>query len=810
MPASRLYADVAVPLPVLEPFVYSIPEALRDLLRPGCRVRVPLGKRRVTGLVVALRETPPPGIEIRDIFEQLDLEPVLVPQLLELGRFVADYYLAPIGEALRAMVPGNLPPWGERRVTLTAAGAMARSTDATDQAIVELLLQHRQMRLAELMRQVPVPDLGRRLEALRLRGRVTIEEAGRRRSGLRYAKAVELRPGDLQQQLATCGRSAQGRAVVEYLSALGRPATVQELTARVGCGTGVIQRLTGLGLLRGFTQPERLSLGRHRLESTAETPRLVLRPDQGEAVEQLYAALAAERYGAFLLHGMTGSGKTEVFLRAAEETLRRDRTVVLLVPEIALVPALARSAKERFGSQLAILHSNLSSGERHQEWERVRQGEARVVLGPRSALFAPMERLGLIVVDEEHDGAYKQDGVPPYNGRDLALWLARHQQAVAVLVSATPSLEMRLNLERAKLRPLILTSRAGGAQLPQGILVDLRQEDVARRPGEAPFSARLKEEITVALEAGDQIVLLRNRRGYAPRLLCRACGEDFPCPDCGLSQTVHKRERLLMCHYCGREAPRPELCPSCGEAALQPIGAGTERVEERFRELFPDAVADVLDADVGRRVGGVAAVLERFASGQTQVLIGTQMVSKGHHFPRVALAGVLFADSYLGFPDFRAVERTYSLLTQLAGRAGRGERPGRVVIQTYHPDHYAIRAALDHDDKAFAVEEMRFRRTYHYPPYTRMVQLLSRHKSQERARQTLQRLAEQLYRHPLAEGIRIAGPAPAPLERLRGHWRFQLLLRGPSSGQLRRLVREVVCAEGVPEVKIDVDPYDLM
>ena len=480
------------------------------------------------------------------------------------------------------------------------------------------------------------------------------------------------------------------------------------------------------------------------------------------------------------------------------------------MPEIALVPALARATRERFGDRLAVLHSALSRLERQQEWERIRRGEARVVLGPRSAVFAPIAELGLVIVDEEQDSSYKQDSTPRYNGRDLARLRAHRQGAVVVVVSATPSLESRHQVETGKIGKLELTQRVGYGKPPEGILVDLRTEGVSRRPGEAHFSARLRDELEGALAAGDQAILLRNRRGYAPILLCRACGADMRCDDCGLPRTFHRRDNAMRCHYCGSAIPAPTVCPACEEEALEPIGTGTERVEEEFRKLFAGVSVDVLDRDTVRRRGGLAGVLESFGRGDTQVLIGTQMVSKGHHFPRVALAGVLLADTYLGFPDFRAVERTYSLLTQLAGRAGRGERPGKVVIQTFHPHHYAIQAALGHDDQAFAEEEMRFRRVFHYPPYTRMIQLLVRDGNRTKAEKSMTDLARKLASHPLAEGVRITGPAPAPFEKLRGKWRFQLLLRAEAGNRLRQLVQAVVPQPAPTDLVIDVDPYELL
>jgi primosomal protein N' (replication factor Y) len=664
------------------------------------------------------------------------------------------------------------------------------------------------MTVAELQARVGLPDLDEILAGLSERGRIGAEE--HRARSARYVNAVELAPGEVAAHLAAAGRSAAGRGVVEYLAAIGRPATTAEVAAAVGCTPAVVRRLVSLGVLRQFTQVERLSLDRHMLGIPEKEPEICLREDQAHALGQLTGVLDRREFAPFLLQGMTGSGKTEVYLRAAEEALARGRSAILLVPEIALVPALARAVERRFGDDLAILHSGLGTGERHQEWERVRRGEARVVLGPRSALFAPVPDLGLIVVDEEQDTSYKQEISPRYNARDLALVRGRDAGAATLLVSATPSLESRFNAERGKLEILQLTERVGQGRLPEGILVDLREEGVSRRPGEVHFSERLRFEILQALADGDQVILLRNRRGYAPILLCRACGEDMSCPDCGLARTFHRRDKRLVCHYCGSMIRAPQTCPTCKEDALEPIGAGTERVEEDFKELFPGVTVDVLDRDTARRPGGPAAVLERFARGEVQVLIGTQMVSKGHHFPNVALTAVLAADAYLGFPDFRAVERTYNLLVQVAGRAGRGDRPGRVVIQTWHPDHYAIQAALRQDDTAFAREELRFRRVFHYPPYTRMVQLLVRDKSRDRAQTLISSLAADLAAHPLSRAVRISGPAPAPLERLRGQWRFQLLARSADGRALHRLLKEILPKNPSYDLVIDVDPQQLL
>jgi primosomal protein N' (replication factor Y) len=775
----------------------------------GVRARVLVGRRRLSGLIVDVHDRRPEGVNLRPILEVLDREPVIPEDLLALAKFTADYYMAPLGEVVRSLLPADLPPWGDRRVWITNAGALSVPRTPGEAAVLDALREGGRISMAELQsRAGDVPDLDAVVAALIQGGRVGSEE--HRARSARYVSAVELAPGEIGEHLAKAGRSTEGKLVIEYLREIGRPATTAEVAAAVECTPAVIRRLVKLGVLRQFTQVERLSMDRHMLGQPAKRPEIVLREDQAHALERLTATIERGEFAPFLLQGMTGSGKTEVYLRAAEEARARGRSAILLVPEIALVPALARSVEQRFGEDLAILHSGMGTGERHQEWERVRRGEARVVLGPRSALFAPVEDLGLIVVDEEQDTSYKQEVSPRYNARDLALVRGREAGAAVLLVSATPSLESRYNAEKGKLELLRLTERAGQGTLPEGILVDLRQEGVSRRPGEVHFSERLQHEIRQTIADGDQVILLRNRRGYSPILLCRACGEDMRCEDCGLPRTYHRRDARLVCHYCGSMLRKPEVCPNCKEDALEAIGAGTERVEEDFKELFPGVTVDVLDRDTARRPGGPAALLERFDRGEIQVLIGTQMVSKGHHFPNVALTAVLAADAYLRFPDFRAVERTYNLLVQVAGRAGRGEKPGRVVIQTYFPDHYAIQAALRGDDEGFAHEELHFRRVFHYPPYTRMVQILVRDKNRDRANENILKLAKELAEHPLSRGVRLAGPAPAPLERLRGEWRFQLLARSADGRALHRLMREVLPENPSFDLVIDVDPQQLL
>jgi primosomal protein N' (replication factor Y) len=799
-------AEIAVPLSLRGALTYEIPAGLAPWLAPGQRVRVPLAKRSVTGVVWKLGVAAPPGVEPRPIERLLDLAPLLPPDLLELARFASDYYLAGPGEVTDAMLPEDLPAWGNRAVELTAAGTLAPPRGPVEDALFELLVARGRVRRGDLLAASPSPELPATLERWLAAGR--LRELGGP-ALRRYDVAYGLAPGEPGALEARAGRSEQGRAALRFLAALGRPATAAELAAEAGTSAAVLARLARLGLLLRFDQPRHFDLERHLLRPLAEGAPIELLPEQAEALAAIVAA-CRDGFRAFLLQGVTGSGKTEVYLRAADAVLARGKSAIVLVPEIALVPALARAARDRFGPQLAVLHSGLGASERAQEWERIRRGEARLVVGPRSALFAPVAELGLVVVDEEQDPAYKQESPPRYHGRDLALVRCRRAGAVAVLASATPSLEARWAAKRGTARRLSLGRRVGDRPLPEGILVDLRAEPRVARAGEVVFSERLLAELARALAEGDQAILLRNRRGYAPLLLCRACGEEFRCVACGLPRTYHRRARRLICHWCGASELVPERCPSCRGETLEPIGAGTERVEEEVARRFPGVEVAVLDRDAAGRIGGAAAILERFRSGRTRILVGTQMLSKGHHFPNVALTAVLAADTYLGFPDFRAVERTYSLLTQLAGRAGRGEKPGRVVFQTFHPEHYAIRAALAHDDALFEAQEMRFRRLFDYPPFTRMALVVARAKRRDRALERLRELAERLHRRPAGGGLRITGPAPAPLERLKGEWRFQLVVRGPNGREVRAAVAAALGERYDPALAVDVDPVHLL
>ncbi len=847
---SAAAVEVAVPVPNLGPLTYLLPETVAATPRPGMRCVAPLGRRQVEGVIVAvLTEVPNTPHKLRPIVDITDREPVLSSELLGLGRFISDYYLAPLGEVLKSMIPSGLTPWGRERVRITDAGAFAIAEERLAQLVLDHLRDGAARAVSELGELADLKTLWPVLSDLGRRGWIRYE--GRRTDrGARFGRAFELAGESTSANgeaiRAKVGRSKPGREVVDYLDQLGRPASKEEILTEIGCGEGVLRRLVKLDVLREFVEVRSLELANHRLGNRqpgeAEAPRWTLTDEQQVAVDAICGATDVGG-GAFLLHGITGSGKTEVYLRAAEHVLEQGRTTLILVPEIALVPGLARQVGARFGDRHAILHSGLSKQERAQEWERIRSGKAQVVLGPRSALFAPLANLGLLVVDEEHDTSYKQENSPRYHGRDMAYIRARGTGATAagatpvgatpagatpveatpveaapveatpveatlVLGTATPSLESRHNVERQRLQPLAIRNRVADAQPPEGEVVDLRLEPPPRRPGEIVFSRRLLAELQTCLDEGRQAILLRNRRGYAPVLLCAACGHDHACTECGLAQTVHRKRQSLKCHFCGASRPIPNTCAECGREELDAVGAGTERVEEQVRELFPAARVDILDRDTARG-SGLRNILERFGSGESDILVGTQMVAKGHHFPNVALAAVLNADTYLSFPDFRGVERTYALLAQLAGRAGRGEVPGKVLIQTRQPDHYAIQAALRGDDKLFAQREMEFRRHYHYPPFSRLIEVVVEDRNRKRAHACLRDIAHSIRSDPKARGLRLRGPQAAPYERLAGRWRYQALILGDNSRQLRDSVARALPQRASSRILVDVDPYQL-
>jgi primosomal protein N' (replication factor Y) len=565
---------------------------------------------------------------------------------------------------------------------------------------------------------------------------------------------------------------------------------------------------------RSLARKGLVSLHPERVGAVAGPVRVphILNPAQSAAFEQIRLAIQAREFRAFLLHGVTGSGKTEVYLNAIEATLAAGRSALLLVPEIALTPAMAGQFFSRFGDRVAILHSAFGDVERSEQWRRIRSGAAPVVVGTRSGVFAPVHRLGLIVVDEEHDGSYKQEESPRYNGRDVSVVRAQAAGACVVLGSATPSLESRYNVERGKYSLLELPGRIEARPMPTVELIDMRQEFLETRK-QATFSRRLLEAIGQRLENGEQTIVLLNRRGFSSFVACRSCGERVQCVNCSLTLTFHKRDRRLLCHYCGYAEKVPRVCPKCSSEHIYFVGLGSEKVEEELHQAFPTARIARLDRDTVTGKRQYETILQGFREGAFDILVGTQMIAKGHDIPNVTLVGVVSADVGLGMPDFRAAERTFQLLTQVAGRAGRGSVPGIVLTQTINPDHYAVRLAAAQDYAAFYQKELGFRRMMSYPPFSAMANILVRGEKKEVAMRMSSDLGLMLT--PPPEKLRIMGPAEAPVPRLKAEYRYQFLIKAASRKTLNdtlQRVRRFALDRKWPATAlvIDVDPLTLM
>ncbi len=794
---------------IRHPLTYRFPEA--GLICPGQRVEVPLAARKATGIVLRGVARAAPGFEIRDVLRVLDPEPVLTPELLKLGLWIADYYLAPAGEVFRAMLP--LRPETRRTHILRLTDLGGQHLQKLDESMFG---EVRESADAELLRYLAA-HTGTSRENVRakfpaafahvLEENWVASETVERVRGRRPVLAVRL-AGPLPEHARALSPAA--RRIVEALESHGPVEDHRELLETTRASLAALRKLGEAGLVE--LREAARTPGR---PSAEETTFLELTAGQASVLERLERQLAEAKFQVTLLHGVTASGKTEIYLRLMGACLERGRSALMLVPEIALTPAMQAQFFTRFGKQVAVLHSGLTEAERHDAWWRARRGEARIVLGTRSAVFAPLADLALVIVDEEHDASYKQDETPRYHGRDVAVVRAQMAGALAVLGSATPSLESYWNARQGKYRLAELEERVAGRRLAAVEIVDMREE-FRQTHTNVPVSRRLKEEIEAQLRNGAQTMILLNRRGYSWYLLCRSCGESQRCVNCSISLTYHRREHRLVCHYCGYSAPVPVRCPACGSDYLHYVGEGTEKIEDKFAQLFPGARVARLDRDVARRSGQFQHVLGEFRAGKIHILVGTQLIAKGHDFPGVTLVGVVSADIGLALPDFRSAERTFQLLTQAAGRAGRGDSPGRVLVQTFYPEHYAIRLAAEQNYAGFFSKEIGFRRMMHYPPITALANVVAQDTKLERAAQVAKRIGdffnavEKRY-----AGLKVLGPAPAPLARVERRFRIQFLLKSASRSRLHEVLRQLVdyCEQqGIlpRSVMIDMDQMSVM
>ena len=814
------FCNVALPVPLRTTFTYAVPEPMRGAVQPGSRVLVPFRKKSLVGVVVDFVNAAPEGTKVRDIVRVLDFVPTLTPKLLELASWIANYYLAPIGEVFRAMLPPLTELKSQRQIVFTPSGREA-SESLSGGELSHGLTSAEAAFLATLKGKKgsillgPQAKLGldlQSLQKLQRLGLIQIHES------LQTQKRKTLRVVAWKAASSSEGGAAPLAEKEEKIRALLEtergPLPLPQLLRLANVTRSLIDRMLRDGLLESWEEP--LDPAEDPFDTGYTPPAHELNAEQDAALTGIRARFELGDFGVQLLHGVTGSGKTEVYLRSVQDTLARGKTAIILVPEIALTLWIGRQCRSWFGARfegVAVLHSALSDVERAREWWRVRNGEARVVVGTRSAIFAPLENVGLIIVDEEQESSYKQEETPRYHGRDVAIVRAKMENAVALLGSATPSMETCHHARNGKYELLTLSSRVADRALAGVEIVDLREE-FQQTHQTSPISSKLHAGIQECLSNGTQALVLINRRGYSWSVLCRSCGASVQCVNCSISMTHHKHRNRLECHYCGSVQPIPQLCPKCQSQYVYFFGEGSEHLEERLHKEFPGARIARLDRDTVRTKRQYQETLGAFAGGALDILVGTQMLAKGHDFQRVTLVGVISADSSLSLPDFRAAERTFQLLTQVAGRAGRGELPGRVLIQTFYPDHYAIQDAVKQNYLSFFERELHFRRMMAYPPFTSLANVIVRDTSLERAILWSRQLSQYFSPHD-GEKVRILGPATAPLARLKKEHRFQFLLKSPKRSVLTKLLSGALAycdAKEIPQtaVLLDMDPLSLL
>lgn len=720
---------------------YAVPERMRSTIGVGSRVRVPVRTRMLTATVVAvLEESDWKGI--RDVGELLNERPMIRPVLLDLAKWMADYYCCPMETAVRSVLP------------------------------------------------VAVRD-----------GRVS----ERRRN-----VAMLARPVTDEEREALARRAPRQADALNVLIASDKPLAITAAAESAGVAEGVFRLLEKRGLVRIESAVMARDPYTEKFVPNAE---LVLNAEQAVALEAVMAAMDTPGKP-MLLFGVTGSGKTEIYLRAIRKAVNDGKTALVLVPEIALTPQTVERFKSRFADmqeKIAVLHSHLSEGERHDEWYKIHSGDARIVIGARSSIFAPVENLGIIIVDEEHETSYKQDEAPRYNARDMAVLRAARENAAVLLGSATPSLESWHNATSGKYQLLRLAQRVDDRRMPVVRVLDLRQQ-ARRSPEGGILSGPLRDAMEGRIAKGEQSILFLNRRGFSTSMLCEACGFVAQCPDCSLSLTYHRATERLVCHICGHTARAPKVCPKCSDPGIRHAGVGTQKVEEAVKRAFPKARIARMDADSMTRKDSYRETLGAFKEGRIDILVGTQMIAKGLHFPNVTLVGIVNADLGLHVPDFRAGERTFQLLTQVSGRAGRGEMEGEVLVQTFTPFSPSIQFARHHDYEGFMEQEMDFRRSLLFPPFGRMVLLTIRGTVRERAEFAAATVARKL-KAAAGEGMNVSESTPAPLEKAKTYFRFQVTLRGPSSVAMARVTRGVLDGLPMPDevfVAVDVDPLHLL
>ena len=798
----RQIAEVIVDVPTLQtnsPYEFKIPEILQGEVAIGMRVIVPfgLGNRRVQGFITDLKHTQDFEGELKEISSVMDLEPVLNAELLDLGEWIAQITYSFRISSYQTMLPAVLRATYEKVVTLT--------TDISDEALFDIFRGKNRMSWEEVEERNLVSTMLKLKKENKIDVNYLVDDKVTKK--IKRVVQAKMSMSELKAELEKVSANAhRQKQLLELLMQLPTDETIDmsALRKEYDISTAVVNR----GVEKAWCTIEEIEVYRdpYRDSDIEKTEPLILNQEQQEAYNEINTAVQKDQHDVFLLQGITGSGKTEVYLQTIAEVLEKGEGALVLVPEIALTPQMVHRFKGRFGDLVAVLHSGLSNGEKYDEWRKIEKGEARVVVGARSSVFAPIKNLGIIVIDEEHETSYKQSEAPRYHARDVAIWRGERHNCPVVLGSATPALESRARASKGVYTLLKLNKRVNERPLPVVNLIDMREEMRAGNP--TIFSNHLQSALKDRLEKKEQSVLMLNRRGYSSFVMCRDCGFVLKCPNCDISQTLHMDSHSMKCHYCGHEEGVPQICPACNSRRIRYFGTGTQKVQEELQKMLPQAKIIRMDVDTTRRKGAHERLLQQFGNKEADILLGTQMIAKGLDFPNVTFVGVLNADTALGLPDFRSAEKTFQLLTQVSGRAGRGEIKGDVVIQTYNPEHYAIRYAQTHAYEQFYFREMKYRHLSDYSPYYFLTSIQVSHENEVTAAKRIQQVAD-FIKPSLSKQAILLGPTPRFVARTHNKYHFQLIIKYKHEERLNERLHELLNTTQKEQAKgllIKIDP----
>ncbi|MCE7786374.1 primosomal protein N' [Staphylococcus xylosus] len=785
-------------------FDYIIPTRLQSMVQVGMRVIVPFGPRTIQGYVMQVTDKPDGNIDIaklKEIKEIQDIKPELTEELIQLTEWYNNYFVTKRISMLEVMLPSAIKAKYTKVFSIVDADAVPEELKVKFDKDGQYPYKEAQYN----------DDLGQIVPLLK-QGVVSEMTLLSQNVSKKKQRAVSIIEGfDYDSVLNSLEKSKKQYELYAYLLDERHHTVLLKDLEEMGFSKSSIDTL----MRKGFVEKYDAIVERDPFETRVfeQDQKQQLTDDQQEAYKSILESIQAHRQRTYLLHGVTGSGKTEVYLQTIEEVLKLGRQAMMLVPEIALTPQMVLRFKRRFGDEVAVLHSGLSKGERYDEWQKIRDGKASVSVGARSSVFAPFKNLGMIIIDEEHESSYKQEDYPRYQARDIAQWRSQYHQCPLILGSATPSLETYARAEKGVYELLSLPNRVNQQALPEIEIVDMRTE--LSSGNRSMFSEQLRKAIQQRLDKKEQIVLFLNRRGYASFMLCRDCGHVPQCPNCDISLTYHKSTDQLKCHYCGHQEVPPNKCPNCESEHIRQVGTGTQRVEELLQEAFQEARIIRMDVDTTSRKGAHEKLLDDFGAGKGDILLGTQMIAKGLDFPNITLVGVLNADTMLNLPDFRASERTYQLLTQVSGRAGRHEKEGEVIIQTYNPEHYAIKDVQANDYTAFFNKEMNYRKMGKYPPYFFLINFTIAHKEMKKVMEASKHIHKILLQH-LTDKALVLGPSPAALSRINNEYRFQILVKYKSEPALHEALKyldDYYHDQYLKEklsLKIDINPQMMM